>query len=128
LKSAGIIDPILRKLSEEGLISYVSYVENGANIPHDQIPALLAESDLVIDQFLGVIGVFPIEALAAGRLVMSYMPNEESSTPIINVTPVTLESEIRRVAAERPVHEGGAEYARRWHDGRESVSAIRRAF
>ena len=106
----------------------MSYIENGANIPHDQIPALLAESDLIIDQFLGVIGVFPIEALAAGRLVMSFMPNEESSTPIINVTPVTLESEIRRVAAERPLPKGGTEYARRWHDGRESVLAIRRAF
>jgi hypothetical protein len=88
----------------------------------------MADVDLVIDQYLGVIGVFPIEALAAGRLVMSFVPPEAGEIPIINITPETLESEIRRVAASKPRALEGVEYARRWHDGRESLLALAEVF
>lgn len=128
LKSADIIEPILNKLHNEGVISYSSYIADGKSLKHSQMPDAIAASDLVIDQFLGVIGVFPIEALAAGRLVMSYVPPEAGETPIISVTPNTLEEEIRRVAATRPLPVGGIEYAKLWHNGNESVRVLGKVF
>lgn len=128
LKSADVIEPILIKLRDEGVISYHSYLAAGQMLNHADVPAAMAQADLVIDQFLGVIGVFPIEALAAGRLVMSYVPAEAGEVPIINITPDTLESEIRRIAIERPRPEVGVEYAREWHDGRESALALAEVF
>ena len=128
LKSADVIEPVLIKLRDEGIISYHSYIAGGKSLKHSEIPAAIATSDLVIDQFLGVIGVFPIEALAAGRLVMSYMPPEAGEIPIISITPNTLEAAIRRVARDRPLPIGGIEYAKRWHDGNASVRALAKAF
>ncbi len=128
LKSADLIEPVLIKLRDEGVISYHSYFAAGQTLKHSEIPASMAEADLVIDQYLGVIGVFPIEALAAGRLVMSYVPVDAGEVPIINITPDTLESELRRVARERPTPTSGIEYAKRWHDGTESVMAIAEVF
>ena len=124
LKSADLIDPVLVKLAGEGLIDYI----NPGPVPHEQVPQLLSQCDLVIDQFLGVVGVFPIEALTAGRLVMSYVPENSSTAPIINITPPTIEIELRRVAKERPMPSGGIEYAQRWHDGRASADVIIRSF
>ena len=128
LKSADLIEPILIKLRDEGVISYHSYIADKESLKHSEISGALAASDLVIDQFLGVIGVFPIEALAAGRLVMSYVPPEIGSIPIINITPSTLEAELRRIAVERPLPVGGIEYAERWHNGNESVRALAKVF
>jgi len=128
LKSADLIEPVLIKLRDEGVIDYHSYLVTGQSLKHSEVPAAMAQADLVIDQFLGVIGVFPIEALAAGRLVMSYLPPEAGEVPIINITPETLESEIRRVALERPIPEAGVEYAKQWHDGTESALAIAEVF
>jgi hypothetical protein len=127
LKSAELIEPILLRLRDEGLIDYQSYLSEGRSLNHSEIPDAMARVDLVIDQFLGVIGVFPIEALAAGRLVMSYVPVEAGEVPIISVTPATLESEIRRVAQDRP-QPIGIDYARNWHDGRESLLALAEVF
>lgn len=128
LKSANLIEPLLIKLRNEGVISYQSYISSGESLHHSEIPTVMAGVDLVIDQYLGVIGVFPLEALAAGRLVMSYLPAEAGDVPIINVTPETLESELLRVALTRPRPEAGVEYVKRWHDGRESVLALSEVF
>lgn len=129
LKSAELIVPVLEKLQSEGIIEFIY----PAPVPHDQIPELLKDADLVIDQYLGVIGVLPIEALAAGRLVMSYVPEDYSHAgvqeiPIISITPDTLESEIRRVAMEKPLPTGGVEFAQKWHDGRMSASVLKKVF
>lgn len=128
LKSADLIEPVLIKLRDEGVISYHSYLGSGESLQHTEIPKVMAGVDLVIDQYLGVIGVFPLEALAAGRLVMSYIPAEVGEVPIINITPETLESEIRRVATTRPRPVAGVEYVKRWHDGGESVLALAEVF
>ena len=125
LKSSEIISPILEKLSTEKVIEWVK----SPHLSHEEIPALLAKVDLVIDQLFGATGVFTAEALAAGRLVMGYIEEQSfDSAPIINVTPETLEAAIREVAAQRPLAKGGVEFAQRWHDGRESASVIARAF
>ena len=128
LKSADLIEPVLDKLREEGLISYHSYVAAGETLSHSEIPGVMTGVDLVIDQYLGVVGVFPLEALAAGRLVMSYLPPEATEIPIISITPETLESEIRRVAQSRPKPIAGIAYAKQWHDGRESLATLAKVF
>ncbi len=128
LKSADLIEPVLLKLRDEGVISYHSYLAGEESLTHEEVPGAIAQADLVIDQFLGVIGVFPLEALAAGRLVMSYVPEEAGEVPIINITPDTLESEIRRVASTRPHPQAGIDYVREWHDGRESLLALAEVF
>ena len=128
LKSAALIEPVLIKLREEGVISYHSYISGAESLRHSEIPTAMAAVDLVIDQYLGVVGVLPLEALAAGRLVMSFIPPEAGDIPIINITPNTLESEIRRVAATRPRAEVGVEYVKKWHDGRESLSVLAKVF
>jgi hypothetical protein len=131
IKSAELIEPTLRKLDAAGLITYVGKREDGISIPHDEIPALLGTVDVVVDQLLGVIGVFAIEALAAGRIVMSYIPDELhklGQIPIQNITPDTLEAELRRTAIERPLPAGGVEFAKRWHDGTESARVLAQRF
>ena len=128
LKSADLIEPVLIKLREEGIISYHSYISSGEFLMHSEIPTVMAQVDLVIDQYLGVVGVFPLEALAAGRLVMSFLPPEAGEVPIINITPETLENEIRRVALTRPRPAAGVDYVKRWHDGRESLLALAEVF
>ena len=59
---------------------------------------------------------------------MSYVPEEAGEVPIINITPDTLESEIRRVARDKPRPKAGIDYAREWHDGRESLLALAEVF
>ena len=158
IKSAHLITPVLEKLHAEGVIEWKNWVENGA-VAHDQIPTLLSQSDIVIDQFIGLFGVFALEAVAAGRIVLTYVDEAHShhpTPPHVNVTPATLESEIRRVARDReltkiraqrivggggigaepklsfedvPLHEGlkaGRDFVTFYHDGTYSADVIRR--
>jgi len=132
IKSADLIIPILERLNSQGIIEWKNWSENGP-INSDEVPGLMAKSDLVIDQFLGVIGVFPLEALAAGRAVMTYVPPELSENkfgyevpPVINVNPNNLEEAIRKFAANPKVPEGGLEYVKKWHNGQESIKALSR--
>ena len=134
IKSADLIVPILERLHSQGVIEWRNWNESGP-IKSDEVPGLMAKSDLVIDQFLGVIGVFPLEALAAGRAVMTYVPPELSENifgyevpPLINVNPNNLEDAIRNFAVNPKVPEGGLEYVQRWHDGQESIKTLRRVF
>ena len=129
LKSADLITPVLEKLHNEGVIEFIK----PAPVPHDEVPSMLAQADVVIDQFLGALGVFAIEALAAGRLAMTYLEEGANSrTPlpasIINMTPQSIESEIRSVALNRPLPAGGVEFAKQWHDGTASARIIGQAF
>ena len=154
IKSANLITPILEKLRAEGVIEWANWVENGA-VRHDEITELLANSDIVVDQFMGVFGVFALEAIASGRIVLTYLDEAHSphpTPPHINVTPETLEREIRRVAIERestfiraqkmvledgeprlnfidvPLDEGleaGTNFLCFYHDGRYSAGVMR---
>jgi hypothetical protein len=126
LKSSDEILPILAKLQGEEIIEFVNYVEHGP-VKHEQVPELIADCDLVIDQFLGVVGVFPLEVLAANRILLTYIPPEQSgefTPPHIQITPETLESVLRELAVTRPVPAPGLEYVRRWHDGNYSREVL----
>ena len=103
IKSSALIIPVLKKLAMEEVIEFKDWVENGS-VTHDQVPELLAESDIVIDQFIGATGVFAVEAAAAGRILFTYIDESLAGNPVVphvQVTPDTLEAELRRIARER---------------------------
>jgi len=157
MKSSDLIVPVLEKLAGEGLIEFKNWVENGA-VKHEQIPEILASSDLVIDQFIGLFGVFALEAIASGRIVMTFIDDDHAhhaTPPHINITPETLEAEIRRVAAlrersmirvqhlvmeegvptlefhELPVSDAisaGKDFVHHYHDGTYSVQVLQEVF
>jgi len=103
IKSSELITPVLEKLRDEGVIDYTNWVAHGP-VMHDEIPNLLSQVDVVIDQFIGLSGVFALEAAAAGRIVMTYIDpahTDHPTLPHINVNPETLEREVRRIAQAR---------------------------
>lgn len=134
LKGAGLIEPMLRSLSEEGVIRYRQVVD----VPHTAMPALYAEADIVLDQFLlGSYGVAACEAMAAGRLVLSHV-DESTRTlvreqtgldlPIHEATIDSLEAQLRRVAAEPAAFESlsasGPAFVDAVHNGKYSAAVM----
>lgn len=127
IKSSELILPILEKLASEGVIEFENHVANGA-VKHDQVPDLLAKADVVVDQFLGVVGVFPLEVLAAGRHLLTYVPENypsDMTPPHHQITPDSLEQVLRDLAANRPQPEDGLDLVRKWHDGNYSREVLR---
>lgn len=129
LKSADLVWPTLQKLQQEGVINIL---ENTA-VPHDQMPARVAQADIVIDRFDGVAGVASIEALAAKRIVIANIARwayqgAEAAPPVLHSTPDNLELILRKISSEGADFvynlEAGLEFARKWHDGSESARRI----
>jgi len=129
LKSADLVSPILEKLHQEGVINLLE----SQSVPHGEMPARIAEADIVIDRFDGVAGVASVEALAAKRIVIANIApwaykKAEVTPPIIHGTPPTLENILREMASQRSSYQhdfdAGLLYAQRWHDGSESARRI----
>jgi hypothetical protein len=134
LKGSGLIEPLLQRLSGEGVIEY----RRAVGVPHASMPAFYAEADVVLDQFvLGIYGVAACEAMAAGRLVMSHVAQftrdavrERSGweLPVHETTLDSLEGELRRFAATpetfESVRAAGPAFVRSTHDGRRSAKAL----
>lgn len=134
LKGSALIEPLLQRLSAEGVIEY----RRAVGIPHASMPAFYAEADVVLDQFvLGIYGVAACEAMAAGRLVMSHVAKftrdavrEHSGRklPVHEATLDSLEGELRRFAAHPELFEStraaGPAFVRYLHDGRRSAEAL----
>lgn len=129
LKSADLVSPILEKLHAEGVINLLE----GQAIPHNEMPARIAEADIVIDRFDGVTGVASVEALAAKRIVIANIApwaykKAEATPPVVHATPETLEITLRMIASQRSLYQhdfdAGLHYAQKWHDGSESVRRI----
>lgn len=131
LKGTERIEPMLRRLSEEGVIDYRPIV----GVPHSSMPAVYAEADIVLDQFLlGSYGVAACEALAAGRLVMGHVDAATRARvvelsgcelPIVEATVDSLEAELRSAAGEpERAREAGPAFVAAVHDGRASASAL----
>ncbi|MCB2413614.1 hypothetical protein LGT39_12245 [Demequina sp. TTPB684] len=134
LKGTEHVEPVLRRLAGEGVIEYRQIV----GIPHSSMPDFYARADVVLDQFvLGIYGVAACEAMAAGRLVMSHVDDftrtqvrERTGVelPVHEVTIESLESELRRAAAEPEafyaLRSAGPDFVDRVHDGRRSAAAL----
>jgi glycosyltransferase involved in cell wall biosynthesis len=133
LKGTALIDPILRELADAGTIRY----RRVQNLPHAQVPELLAGADIFVDQLgLGIFGVAPLEAMASGVAVVTD-PGPEALTiygeevPIFPVDPDSMAATIRRLASDRALLRDtaarGRDFVQRHHDGRRSAASMRSA-
>lgn len=134
LKGTDHIEPMLRRLAQEGLIEYRQIV----GVPHASMPDFYADADIVLDQFLlGSYGVAACEAMASGRLVMGHVDNAARAhvrettgleLPIHEATIESLEAELRRAVAEPDtfgaLRAAGPPFVEAVHDGRRSVAAL----
>lgn len=134
LKGSQLIDPIMEDLDRRGLVEYrrIQRVE-----PAD-MPAVYKEADIVVDQFtMGLYGVAACEAMAAGRVVVSFVGDvvrarvremTGAELPIVEATPRTLVEVIERIlddrdgACEQAI--AGPGFVRANHDGRRSAAAL----
>ena len=134
VKGGRLIEPVLRRLEGEGLLEYRTPGWTAA----DDVPALVASADVVLDQFrLGIYGVAACEAMAAGRLVVSMVDDQVRDAvrdatglelPIVQATPDDLESVLRSVledvAAAEATAARGPGFVRAVHDGRRSAEVL----
>lgn len=133
-KGSELIDPIMTELDRLGIVEYrrIQRVE-----PHD-MPAVYTAADVVIDQFtMGLYGVAACEAMAAGRVVVSFVGESVRAraramtgrdVPIIEATPATLVEVVEKILddrdAARDVAAAGPSYVAENHDGRRSAAAL----
>jgi hypothetical protein len=138
LKGTLHIEPIARKLHEEGLIEYVEI----KGIPNDEMPGVFADADVVLDQFrTNDYGVGACETMASGRVVLAHVSPEVRAEvernagmplPIPETTFDNLEEVLRDIAARRDHYRAlaatGPEFVRRLHNGDFSRDVLMRHF
>ncbi len=133
-KGSLLIDPIMEDLELRGVVEYrrIEAVD-----PRD-MPAAYTGADIVIDQFtMGLYGVAACEAMAAERVVVSFVGDvvrgrvrelTGRELPIVEATPETLVEVIEKILddrdAARDVATAGPSYVREHHDGRRSAAAL----
>jgi hypothetical protein len=134
IKGSELIEPVLTRLHDAGVIEY----RRVSGIPAAEMPALYQEADIVLEQFrIGTYSVTAVEALAAGRIVIAHLfadvrEHAESVTgsavPVIDATVDNLEQVLRRICADperyREHARLGPEFVRAVHDGRRSAAVI----
>ncbi|GAA1134396.1 hypothetical protein GCM10009630_35900 [Kribbella jejuensis] len=134
MKGSELIDPIMRRLAEQGLITYrrVEGVDPG------DMPAVYRDADIVLDQFrIGSYGVAACEAMAAGRIVVGHIAQHVRDRvaaetglelPMVDATPDTLEQVLRELIANRArgreIAARGPAYVEKVHNGRWSADAL----
>ncbi|MFF1633928.1 hypothetical protein [Leifsonia sp. NPDC058248] len=134
VKGSELIEPAVRLLEMEGLITY----RRVEDIAPDAVPEVYRSADIVLDQFrLGSYGVAACEAMAAGRVVLGHVTNDvrdrvreetDAELPIVEATPDTIADVLRSVIADREAARATAEassaFARDVHDGRRSAHTL----
>jgi hypothetical protein len=134
LKGTDLIDPILRRLAQAGRIEYIR-VEG---VSAAEVRRLYAAADIVADQFrMGIYGVAAVEAMAAGRLVLSDVDQSTQravrqrtglALPIMKVAAADLEAALDQVAADpapaRALAAQGPAFAQAVHSGARSARAL----
>lgn len=135
-KGSRLVDRVIEDLASHGAVDY----RRIEGVPNSAMPAVLAEADIVIDQLvMGLYGVAACEAMAAGRVVVSYVgdhvrTNVEALTgwevPIVEANPETLADVLtglldNREAAEWHANQGPS-FVRAVHDGRRSAAVLER--
>ena len=112
LKGTAFISPAMHELQRQGLIDYVE----AERVPREEMPALVAKADLVIDQVsMGLYGIASVEAMLAGRLAVAqagpYIRERIKSQtgwdlPIIEAGPKDIGQVVAEVAANPAAHAG----------------------
>lgn len=134
VKGTHLIEPMLHRLTDEGIIEYRPV----KGVPHAELPALFRDADIVVDQFrIGSYGVAACEAMAAGRLVISHVNDQvrtavHESTgqelPIVQARAAELEDTLRAVLDDRASYQAiaarGIGFVERVHSGAHSASVL----
>jgi len=137
-KGTHLIEPALRRLDARGVIEY----RRLEGIPSEQMPAAVAASDIVLDQFrVGSYGVAACEAMAAGRVVVGHVVPEVrrrvtaetgQRLPIVEADPDTLEAVLESLvadpAAAAAVAVDGRRFVEKVHSGAVSASVLARGW
>lgn len=134
MKGSELIDPIMRRLAEQGLITY----RRVEGVDPADMPAVYRDADIVLDQFrIGSYGVAACEAMAAGRIVVGHIAQHVRDRvaadtglelPMVDATPDTVEQVVRDLIANRErgreIAARGPAYVQKVHDGRWSAEAL----
>ncbi|WP_241681248.1 glycosyltransferase [Pseudactinotalea terrae] len=134
MKGSDLVDPVMRRMGEAGLIRYL----RARQVASHKVPEVVQAADIVLDQFrIGSYGVAACEAMGAGRVVVGHVREDvrervRATTgielPIVEATPDDLEDVINGLAAdpERRARIGrrGQRYVSEVHDGRASAQAL----
>lgn len=130
LKSSPVVDAVVGDLAARGLVEY----RRAEGVPPADMPALVADADIVIDQLaIGNVGVLAAQAMATGRLVVGHAAGAvrerfAGGVPQWEATPRTLRASLEEILDDRDrareLAAGGPEFARRQHDGRRSAAAL----
>ncbi|MCB2175497.1 MAG: hypothetical protein KQH57_06790 [Actinomycetales bacterium] len=134
LKGSRWIDPVLEKLDSEGVIRYRRFQA----LPPGAVPRMLRDVDVLVDQVvLGNPGVLAAQAMAAGRLVVSHLPESvrrrlPEPIPVVEANPSTLEEVMRAIASAPALYAAtaaaGRQFAQKYHDGRASADILAATF
>ena len=130
MKGSEQVDPVAQRLADEGLIDY----RRLEGLPPEQMPSVIADADVVLDQFaIGSYGVAAVQAMAAGRVTVGHVADHVRARipvdlPIVDATPDTLREVLLGLladrAAARAVAAAGQRYAHEQHDGRRSAAVL----
>lgn len=121
-KGTEFIIHAIEQLISEGLPVELILLEK---LPHSEIPNILAQCDIGIDQLLhGWYGKVSVELMALGNPVICYIKEDYKQyapkLPIITATPHTLKSVLRQLINDETLRkkkgESGIEYAYQHHD------------
>ena len=131
IKGSEVIVPVLEGLHERGIIDYIS---DPGTVAAADMPALLAQCDIVVDQIrTGSYGVAAAEGMAAGRVVVGNVHPQVrefvgDEIPIVDGSPENFEQAIIALAEDpdRRVHlaQLGRRYAQKWHSGTAAAEAL----
>lgn len=134
IKGTSFIDPVMKRLTTEGVVDYVSPVV----VAHEHLPDLIRSVDVVIDQLLtGSYGVAAIEAMAAQRLVLGHVNADvralvDHPIPIVDCAPSSLENQVRKIAADPGRYvdtaRAGAAFVEALHSGAGAANVLASAF
>jgi hypothetical protein len=85
---------------------------------------------VLVDQFVGVVGVLALEAMAAGRLVLTHVESEAyakvgQQPPVIEISPSTLENTLRNLKPDVTLIQQAREFVAAHHDGKQSAELLR---
>jgi hypothetical protein len=131
LKGSDVVDDVLGRLADEGLLEYRRLTD----VPPPLVAHHVRRADVVVDQIaLGNLGVMGLEAMACGRAVLGHaipdvLARYGETVPLGLVDPVGLEQQVRELLADRgritELGAAGPEFVRRHHDGRRSAEALK---
>jgi hypothetical protein len=134
IKGSDLIDPIMSRLDDQGLVEY----RRIEGLQPSQMPAVYHDADIILDQFrLGSYGVAAVEGMAAGRVVIGHIVGPVAERvrrqsglelPVVDADPDNLADVLGEILADRDraraYARAGVDFVREVHDGRRSAHIL----